>query len=235
MIKGILVKMKIIVTGSEGLIGSKVLKYLKKNHKVVGLDLTRGVDLSDEKFIEKLFEKKEYRADVLINLFAKNHHIDKSAQSSNKIFDISLNSFSEYLHINLTTLFSVCRNFAKYNKKSSIINFSSTYGINPPPTDLYGKDEKHIGYSVSKSGVIMLTKHLATHLGPNIRVNCISPGGILNKQKKDFKLKYEKKTPLGRMMLVQDLYGVIDLLISNKSKYINGSNIVIDGGWSVKK
>ena len=81
----------------------------------------------------------------------------------------------------------------------------------------------------------MLTKHLATHLGPNIRVNCISPGGILNKQQKDFKFKYEKKTPLGRMMLVQDLYGLIDLLISNKSKYINGSNIVIDGGWSVKK
>ena len=73
---------------------------------------------------------------------------------------------------------------------------------------MYTNEEKHIGYSVSKSGVIMLTKHLATHLSPNIRVNTVIPGGVYNKQSKDFVEKYSKFTPMSRMMNVEELNGI---------------------------
>ena len=94
-------------------------------------------------------------------------------RKKNTIFNISLQSFSDFLDTNLTSLFSVCREFARNNKHGSIINFSATTGIVSARPDLYNGAHKHIAYSISKAGVINLTKFLATHLAPNIRVNCI--------------------------------------------------------------
>lgn len=222
--------MKIIVAGSEGLIGKSLSSFLsKEGHEVLKLDLSLGHDFTNERFVKKFF--KENHADSLINLFAQMHHVDGSQEKST-LFNITLDSFSKHMEINLTALFSVCREYARNNSKGSIINFSSTYGVVSPPIDIYDKEEKHIGYSVSKAGVLMLTKHLATHLAPNIRVNTIVPGGIDNHQTKEFKDQYSSKTPLGRMMHVEELHGVIDYLISDKSSYTTGAEFKIDGGWT---
>ena len=78
-----------------------------------------------------------------------------------------------------------------------------------------------------------MTKFLATHLAPNIRVNCIAPGGIEYKQDKNFIQKYSKLTPMNRMMKKNEINGVIELLISKKSSYMTGSVLIIDGGWTV--
>jgi NAD(P)-dependent dehydrogenase (short-subunit alcohol dehydrogenase family) len=222
--------MKIIVTGSEGLIGREVTGYLrKKGHEVTGVDIVLGHDLADESFVKEWFAQN--RAGALVNLFALNDHVD-SGRSSSKLMDISLDSFRKYLEVNLTILFSVCREFARHNSPASIVNFSSTYGAVSPRTDMYGEDEKHIAYGVSKAGVVQLTRHLAAHLAPSIRVNCISPGGVKSKQDSGFLENYARQTPLRRMMNVSELPPLVEFLAGEDSTYCTGANFAIDGGWT---
>ena len=220
---------KIIITGSSGLIGSEVTSYFKNTDDVIECDLSLGHNLNNEEFVKRFF--KENNADYLINLFALNHHIDKNGDDDN-LFNISLESFDNYLKVNLTSLFSVCREFARNNKIGSIVNFSSTYGCGSPIPSMYVNEQKHIGYGVSKAGVIQLTKHLAIHLAPNIRVNNVVPGGVRFKQDEDFVKRYSDHTPMGRMMNVNELTGVLDFLCSDHSSYVTGESIKVDGGWT---
>ena len=77
----------------------------------------------------------------------------------------------------------------------------------------------------------MFSKYLATHFASyNIQINTISPGGIENNQTKDFVEKYNLKNPTGRMGETKDLLPVLDFLLNAKNEYINGENIIIDGG-----
>ena len=220
---------KVIITGSEGLIGSELSKYLSSNFQVSKLDLKLGHDLTDESFVKEWF--KDNNADCLVNCFAMNDHVEKN-QKRVTLFDITLKSFSKILEVNLVSLFSVCREFARNNDSGSIINFSASTGIVSARPDLYDGAHKHTAYSVSKAGVINLTKFLATHLAPNFRVNCVAPGGIEHNQDEKFKEKYAKLTPLGRMMRKDELNGIIEFLCSDKSSYVTGSTIVLDGGWT---
>ena len=219
---------KMIITGSKGLIGTELCKFFKKKYRLLELDLKLGHDLSDEKFVKKWF--KENHADYLVNCFALNDHVDQKRKKST-LYDFSLESFNDYLQVNLTSLFSVCREFSKNNKVGSVVNFSSTYGLVSPNPNLYHGSHKHIAYGVSKAGVINLTKYLATHLAPNIRVNCVVPGGVLSKQSKKFRDSYSKLTPMKRMMHKNELNGMVSYLCSKDSSYVTGSCFVIDGGY----
>jgi NAD(P)-dependent dehydrogenase (short-subunit alcohol dehydrogenase family) len=221
--------MKIIVTGSEGLLGKEISRYLEKTNKVQRLDLALGHDLTDEIFVKKWF--KQNRADALVNCFALNDHVEKG-QKRGTLFDTSLESFSKFMEINLIALFSVCREYARNNKKGSIVNFSASTGIVSARPDLYDGGHKHIGYSVSKAGVINMTKFLSTHLAPKIRVNCVAPGGVEFDQDKEFIKKYSNLTPLKRMMKKSELNGLIEYLVGAKSSYVTGATFVIDGGWT---
>ncbi len=220
---------KIIVTGSEGLLGKEICKFLKKKNKIYRLDLQLGHDLNDEKFVKKWF--KENNSDYLINCFAINDHVSKDKRKNN-LYNFSLDLFNDYLQTNVTTLFSVCREFARNNKKAAIVNFSSTYGIISPRPDMYQGSHKDIGYGVSKAAVINLSKYLAVHLAPNIRVNCVIPGGVEHKQEKKFVREYSKHTPLNRMMKKDELNHLIDFLCSENSSYSTGATYVIDGGYT---
>ena len=221
---------KMIITGSRGLIGTELCKFFRKKYRLLELDLKLGHDLSDEKFVKKWF--KENHADYLVNCFALNDHVDQKRKKST-LYNFSLESFNDYLQVNLTSLFSVCREFSKNNKMGSVVNFSSTYGLVSPNPNLYNGSHKHIAYGVSKAGVINLTKYLATHLAPNIRVNCVIPGGVLSKQSKKFRDSYSKLTPMKRMMRKNELNEIIEFLCSNNSSYTTGSVFVIDGGYTI--
>lgn len=222
-------ELKIIVTGSEGLLGKEISKFLEKRNKVIRLDLTLGHDLTDEKFVKKYF--KENKANCLVNCFALNDHVDNK-RGKNTIFNISLDSFSKFMEINLTALFSVCREFARNNKTGSIVNFSASTGLVSARPDLYNGSHKHIAYSVSKAGVINLTKFLSTHLAPKIRVNCIAPGGVKHEQSKDFIKKYSNYTPMKRMMEKNELNEIVEFLCKSNSSYVTGATFVVDGGWT---
>ena len=221
----------VIITGSKGLIGSSITSFLQKQgYYVIEADLSLGHDLSNEKFVKDYFSQNK-KVNALINLFALNDHMD-SARSSSKLMDIDLSVFEKYMKINVTSLFSVCREFARNNNGGSIVNFTSTYGVGSPYPFLYHGGEKNIAYGVSKAAVIQLSKHLAVHLAPDFRVNCILPGGVKHKQPQTFQDEYVKLTPLGRMMNVNELNGLVKFLISDESSYCTGSVYSIDGGWT---
>jgi len=166
---------KVIITGSEGLIGNKVTSFFERSgYEVIKCDLCLGHDLTDESFVKDFF--LENKSDYLLNLFAFNDHVTGSS-SSNNLFDISLESFNKFLNVNLTSLFSVCREYARNNDTGSIVNVSSLYSRLSPDPLLYkshegDRSEKHIAYGVTKAGVEQMTRHLAVHLAPNFRVNC---------------------------------------------------------------
>ena len=225
---------KVMITGSEGLIGREITYFLKKNgYKVIKCSRSLGQDLTNEKFVKNWFKKN--KANHLVNLFGLNEHIvNEKSEESTDLFDVSLKSFSKHLNLNVTSLFSVCREYARNNRKGNIINFSSIYGVVSPDPKMYkhGK-HKHAGYAVSKSAVIHLTKYLAVHLSPKIRVNCIVPGGIINNQSENFVKKYSSKSLLGRMMNVKEINGMVKFLCSDEASYCTGAQFVIDGGYTV--
>ena len=89
-------------------------------------------------------------------------------------------------------------------------------------------------YAASKAAIIQLTRYYAVKLSDyNIRVNCISPGGIFNNQNKKLVKNYTKKVPLKRMANMNEIVGSVNLLLSDKSNYINGHNLIVDGGYTV--
>ena len=222
-------KESVIITGSEGIVGSEVSKHFGKSYNIQKLSFRFGDDLTNEKFVKDYFSKN--KADYLVNCFGFNDHIDVTKRSET-LFDVSLESVAKYLSVNVVALFSVCREFAKNNEAKGIVNMSSIYSIVSPTPSLYKNTEKHIGYSVSKAAVNQLTKHLATHLAPRVRVNCVVLGGIEAKGISTFSKEYSKHVPMGRMMKRNELIGIIEYLCSDKSTYTTGSIITVDGGWT---
>lgn len=235
---------KVIITGSRGLIGTTVTEGLKHfyNHteseyEIIECDLSLGHDLTNESFVKKFF--KENKADCLVNLFGLNHHIDEGYEkTSSNLMEIDLEEIRKYNEINVVALTSCCREFIRNNDnvkndKLSIINFGSLYSLQSPRTDIYPDDPKHIGYVVSKHAVVGLTKYIATHFAHKTRCNAICPGGVDNPHiDPSFKKEYCKNVPMGRMAEASDIIGLVHLLCSRESKYINGTIIPIDGGWS---
>jgi NAD(P)-dependent dehydrogenase (short-subunit alcohol dehydrogenase family) len=91
------------------------------------------------------------------------------------------------------------------------------------------------GYSVSKGGIISLTRHLASLWAEkNIRVNCVTPGGIFDNQSDDFVKAYSQKVPLGRMAKKDEISGALLYLASDLASYVTGTNIVVDGGLTAR-
>ena len=124
-------------------------------------------------------------------------------------------------------------------KKGSIINIGSMYGVVSPDMRIYGDSGENnpASYGAGKAAVIQLTRYLACTYGNNgIRVNAVSPGPFPQmevQQNTDFINNLEKKNPMGRIGRPDDLKGIIVLLASDASSYINGQNIMVDGGWTV--
>jgi len=121
------------------------------------------------------------------------------------------------------------------NEEGVIVNISSTYGIVSADKSIYGDSgiNSPVAYATSKAALINLTRYMATHLADkNIRVNCLSPGGVFNNQSEEFLKNYTKKTPLARMATAEDYQGAILYLLSNASSYMTGANLVVDGGWT---
>lgn len=224
---------KIVVTGSEGVIGRALVEAMhgKPDVEVVPMDLALGHDLTDEPQVCKLFAAHG-DAQYLVNLFAINDHVEGGLAKPD-LFDLSLDTLRRYCEINLVALFSVCRQFAQHCRRpAGIVNFASLYGVRSPKHFLYEGTSKDIGYTITKHGVVGLTRHLATLLAPGIRVNCLVPGGVEHQQDEAFKTNFNRHVPLGRMLQAFELAGIVNLLCSEESSYITGAVIPVDGGWT---
>lgn len=120
----------------------------------------------------------------------------------------------------------------------AIVNIASHYGVISPDPRIYTDcDRKNSEiYGASKAGVIQMTKYYAVHAAShNIRVNAVSPGGVVNPenpQGQDFQKNYSFRCPMGRMAETQEIIGTVLFLLSPAASYITGHNLIVDGGMS---
>lgn len=118
----------------------------------------------------------------------------------------------------------------------NLVHVSSIQGIATPKFEHYAGTAmvSPIEYSATKSALISVTRYLAKYYrGKNIRVNCISPGGILDEQPEFFLSEYRKTCNTKGMLDADDVVGAVLFLMSSYSAYVTGQNIVIDDGWSL--
>lgn len=135
-----------------------------------------------------------------------------------------------------------CKVFLKQGY-GNIVNVASIYGITGADQRLYDGVENiynpkerfssPVSYAVSKAGVVNLTKYLASYYREkNIRVNCLTPGGVFDNHDDNFNNNYSTRTLLGRMADRKEYNGAILYLVSEASSYMTGGNLVVDGGWT---
>ena len=238
-------KKNLIIIGGSGLIGSQLIRYFsKKNYEVINVDIKNKISkkifyksdiTKPTKFkltIDKIF-KKYKTIDAVINCaYPKNRNGSKFEKLNIKnIKDDLFNQLGSVILLSQV----IIKKFLS-QKKGNLIFLSSIQGIGAPKFEHYSgtKLMSPIEYSASKAGIINMTKYLAKYFKKkNIRVNCISPGGILDNQPEAFLKKYKKDCLSKGMLDPKDLCGTLNFLLSEDSRYINGQNIIIDDGWSL--
>lgn len=207
-------------------------------------------DITDKKQIDKSFKKIRSNLKnlkVLINnaSLVKQVGNDDLSDTYKPFLQMKQKDWEDFFSVDLTGTLLVtqkCIPFLRKNGGGSIINISSTYGILSPDQRIYEslshknskqKIEKPIGYSISKSGVLNMTRFLATKFAEDkIRVNTLTLGGVYDNNPKTFVKSYSNKTPLRRMADKNEYAGPIIFLATDASSYMTGSNLIVDGGWS---
>ncbi len=247
-----------VVTGGAGLIVKELVRGLAEVGAIVVLaeiDAHKGKDAADKlarsglnvvfRYVDiakeqavadliKFIDRKYDRMDVWINNAYPN-----TEDWETDFEAIRLASWKRNVDMHLNGYFISCKMAAESMKKrrsGSIINLASIYGFLGPDFSIYKgtKMTAPAAYSVIKGGIINFTRYLASYYAKyNIRVNCISPGGVYNKQPEAFVKRYEKKVPLARMAKAGDIVGSAIYLSSDAAEYITGQNIIVDGGFSI--
>lgn len=229
-----------IVTGCNGSLGTFFCKKLiEKNYSVIGLDLQKKslqkdiiykrLDISNFDQV-KIFFKRLKKIDILFNNAGIGVYTSCEKRTKTEIKKVVDTNLLGTLYVSLETLKKM-----KNRKKGKIINIASIYGVVSSDKNVYGSSSRNNSevYSATKAAVIMLTKYLASYYADkNIQINCISPGGVFNFQEKNFVKNYSKKTPIGRMMKLNDFNAIFEFLISENNNYFVGQNLIIDGGYS---
>jgi NAD(P)-dependent dehydrogenase (short-subunit alcohol dehydrogenase family) len=149
-------------------------------------------------------------------------------------------AFRETVDVNLVGVFNSTEVFGLAMRdagRGSIVNIGSLYASVAPDPSLYDHLEppfvKPAAYGAAKAGVIGLTRYFARLWGPHgVRVNALSPGGVLAAQDDEFRRKFCARVPLGRMAETADLTGPLLFLASDASSYVNGQELRVDGGFT---
>jgi NAD(P)-dependent dehydrogenase (short-subunit alcohol dehydrogenase family) len=226
---------------------SYLIEKIETNYNITSLSYK--MDVTSEESVNEVLsnlKKQNISIDVLINNAARNPAVTKDGvQSSSRLENLNFNSWEQDIAVGLTGAVICSKVFGTEmarNSKGNIINISSDLGIIAPDQRLYKKDGiddkyqdvKPVSYSVVKHGLLGLTKYLSTYwTDKNIRCNAISPGGVFNGQNEVFLSKIQERIPMNRMADVDEYMGAIIFLSSNASSYMNGANLIIDGGRSV--
>ena len=185
------------------------------------------------------------RVDILINNAANNPKMEKTAEVEfSRLENFPLDQWEADLAVGLTGAFLCAQIIGSEMAKCKhgvIVNVASDLAVIAPDQRLYRKPGiptgqqpvKPVTYSVVKTGLIGLTRYLATYWAEaGIRVNAISPGGIYNNQPDDFVQRLTNLIPLGRMANLNEYQAAILYLCSDASSYMTGTNLVVDGGRS---
>jgi len=251
-----------LVTGGAGHIGSAICDALAETGaNIVVIDCNKElcetktgqiidefnvealsivIDLTKEQELRKIPDivlKQFHSIDILVNCAALGgaSPLDGWGVEFNKQ---SAETWRGALEANLTVPFiltQVCSDALIQSRQGSVINIGSIYGLLGPDMQIYKGTSmgNPAAYAASKGGLLQLTRWLATVLAPEVRVNSITPGGVLRGQPEPFHSNYVKKTPLKRMACEEDFKGAAVYLASDLSSYVTGHNLVVDGGWTV--
>ena len=217
--------------------------HLKYNVQAMGLK----VDITKEKEVVngcKKIIKKFGKIYGLVNNAANNPKIENQKDKSfSRLENFPLNLWEKDISVGLTGAWLCSKHFgsviAKNKDGGSIVNISSDLGLIGPDQSIYSKKGstknknpvKPVTYSVVKSGIIGLTRYLATYWADkNVRCNAICPGGVENNQSKEFLNLVKKKIPMGRLAKSDEYQGTLLWMLSDASSYLNGAIVPVDGG-----
>lgn len=197
----------------------------------VELDITSESSLRNA---QSVIDNKYGKLDALVN-----NAYPRNANYGRKFFDVEYNDFCENVNMNVGGYFLASKVAAEYFSMQgggNIINIASIYGVIPPKFEVYEGTSMTmpVEYAVIKSSIIHLTKYMAKYLkGKGVRVNSISPGGILDAQPEDFLRAYRSQCLNKGMLDKDDLCGALVFLLSDLSAQINGQNIIVDDGFTL--
>lgn len=183
------------------------------------------------------------KIDGLVNNAANNPKVENAdGKDFSRLENFPLEVWHKDLSVGLTGAFLCCKHYgAKISKNTDggvILNISSDLGLIAPDQSLYRDDSlpddqqpvKPVTYSVIKSGLIGLTRYMATYWPEKVRCNALCPGGVEAGQSKDFLIKIKEKIPMKRMAILDEYQGSLIFMLSQASLYMNGAIISVDGG-----
>lgn len=236
----------IVVTGGNGLLGREFIdKIANAGATCINLDISHETNLGLNKFKCDITDTESIKQTIssIINEYGKidglvNNAYPRTRDWGNKFEDIDYLSWQKNVDWQLNSYFFMSQEVSKYmvkTKGGSIVNIASIYGVVGPDFTVYDGTQMTMpaAYAAIKGAIVNFSRYLCAYLGPdNIRVNTVSPGGIFDNQNSIFVTNYEKKVPLRRMGLPDDISPSVVFLLSEEAKYITGQNIIIDGGWT---
>lgn len=206
------------------------------------------VDITELQALETVGQQllAEYgRVDILINNAARNPKVESAGDKDfSRLEHFPWEQWQLDLNVGLGGAFNCAKVFGAQMARQGrgvIVNIASDLGVIAPDQRLYRVDGreaeqqpvKPVTYSVVKHGLIGLTKYLATYwCEQGVRCNALSPGGVYAGQNDVFVSKLTQLIPLGRMAEADEYRGAIAFLCSDASTYMNGANLVMDGGRS---
>jgi len=213
--------------------------------------LTRVMDVSRPDSIRAVADElvaSGRRVDILINNAAIDPKVegDLGVLETSRLENFPFDQWDLQLAVGLTGAFLCSQVFgtamARDGKGGVILNISSDLSVFSPDQRLYRKEGladdmqpvKPVTYSVVKAGIVGLTRYLSSYWAhKGVRANALSPGGVYVDQDAEFVTRLEQLIPMGRMAQPDEYIGAIQFLCSDASAYMNGQNIVMDGGRSV--
>jgi len=248
-----------LVTGASGLLGAEHCRALAEaGAQVIATDIRESqtdfrfekMDVTQLQSIEKVYEKlnKEgISVDILVNNAAIDPKVTSGPgiKSSSRLENFSVEDWDFQIRVGLTGAFLCSRVFGSamaQRGSGSIVNIASDLSVIAPDQRLYRQPNlqeneqpvKPVTYSVIKTGLIGLTRYLATYWAQNnVRVNALSPGGVFNQQNEGFVKRVSELIPMGRMARREEYRSALLFLASDASSYMTGQNLVVDGGRSI--
>jgi len=195
------------------------------------LDITSSTSVGT--LISELRGRHGHIHAVVNNAYPRNRNYGR------KLEDVTYPDFCENIGLHLGGYFLVAQQFGLFFREQgggNIINMSSIYGVATPRFEIYSGTSMTmpVEYAAIKAAIIHLTRYFAQYFkGTGIRVNCLSPGGIIDNQPEAFLLKYNAFCNSKGMLDSGDLGGALLFLLSDDSKFITGQNLIVDDGWSL--
>lgn len=250
----------IVITGGAGLIGKELVKsvlneggicIISDSNSEIGTqfasDLQEKYSSNNVVFFKTDITNKNSLLDLIDyvnNKFGKIDALVNNAYPRNKnfgrhFFEVEYKDFCENINLNLGGYFLSTQVFADFfitQGYGNIISMASIYGVIPPRFEIYNgtKMGNSVEYAIIKSGLIHFNKYLVKYLkGKNIRINTISPGGILDSQPTVFLENYKAYCSNKGMLDPKDITGTLIFLLSEMSENINGHNIIVDDGFTL--